>query len=83
MKSKYQDLFLADNEKNNPEVIFPIVFDGLKTQTYGGTTYLVHAAVGGTMPAADFGINGGWSGLRTTKAVSYTHLDVYKRQVFK
>lgn len=68
LKSKYQDLFLADNEKNNPEVIFPIVFDGLKTQTFGGTTYLVHAAVGGTMPAADFGINGGWSGLRTTKA---------------
>ena len=68
LKSKYSDLFLADNDKNNPEVIFPIIFDGLKAQTYGGTTYLVHAAVGGTMPAADFGINGGWSGLRTTKA---------------
>lgn len=64
----YQSLFLADNDKNNTEVIFPIVFDGIKAQTYGGTTYLVHAAVGGTMPAAEFGINGGWSGLRTTKA---------------
>lgn len=68
LKTKYEDLFLADNEKNNPEVIFPIVFDGLKAQSYGGSTYLVHASVGGTMDAKSFGINGGWSGLRTTKA---------------
>lgn len=68
LKAKYEDLFLADNDQNNPEMIFPIVFDGIKAQTYGGTTYLVHAAVGGTMKASDFGINGGWSGLRTTKA---------------
>lgn len=68
LKSNYTDLFRADNDKNNPEVIFPVVFDGLKAQTYGGTTYLVHAAVGGTMDAKQFGINGGWSGLRTTKA---------------
>ncbi len=68
LKSKYADLFLADNHLNNPEVIFPIVFDGIKACTFGGTTYLVHAAVGGTMKAKDFGINGGWSGLRTTKA---------------
>lgn len=68
LKPKYTDLFRADNDKNNAEVIFPVVFDGLKAQTYGGTTYLVHAAVGGTMDASQFGINGGWSGLRTTKA---------------
>lgn len=68
LKTKYGDLFLADNEKSNPEVIFPIVFDGKKAQTFGGSTYLIHAAVGGTMNAAEFGINGGWSGLRTTKA---------------
>src|SRR5690606_5883958 len=42
-------------------------YDGLNTQGYGGTTFLTHAAVGGSMPAADFGINGGWAGLRTTK----------------
>lgn len=68
LKNKYKDLFLADNDKNNPEVIFPIVFDGKKIQTSGGSTYLVHASVGGTMNATDFGIGGGWSGLRTTKA---------------
>ncbi|MCG2792652.1 MAG: RagB/SusD family nutrient uptake outer membrane protein [Weeksellaceae bacterium] len=68
LKPKYADLFLADNDKNNPEVIFPIAFDGLHIQTSGGTTYMVHAAVGGSMPASNFGIAGGWGGLRTTKA---------------
>lgn len=69
LKSKYADLFLVDNDKNNPETIFPIAFDGVRIQTSGGTTYLVHAAVGGSMPAESmFGINGGWGGLRTTKS---------------
>jgi hypothetical protein len=67
LKSKYSDLFLADNNLNNPEVILSINYDGLKSQTYGGTTFLVHAAVGGSMAPADFGIGGGWGGLRVTK----------------
>ncbi|UJF29064.1 RagB/SusD family nutrient uptake outer membrane protein [Kaistella sp. 97-N-M2] len=69
LKGKYEDLFLADNDQNNPEVIFPIAFDGVHIQTSGGSTYMVHAAVGGTMPAESmFGIAGGWGGLRTTSA---------------
>ncbi len=64
----YETMFLADNHLNNPEVIMPVAFDGVHIKTYGGTTYLVHAAVGGKMPASEFGINGGWGGLRTTKA---------------
>lgn len=68
LKAKFGDLFLADNDKNNAEVIFPIVFDGIKARTFGGSTYLVHASTGGTMDAKALGINGGWSGLRTTKA---------------
>lgn len=64
----YEQLFLADNHLNNPENIFSVVYDGQRTQTNGGTTFLVHAAIGGTMNAADFGVNGGWGGLRTTKA---------------
>src|SRR5690606_38093656 len=35
---------------------------------FGGMTFLVHAAVGGSMKPADYGINGGWAGLRTTSA---------------
>ncbi|AYO57273.1 RagB/SusD family nutrient uptake outer membrane protein [Chryseobacterium sp. 6424] len=68
LKPDYASLFLADNHIANPENIFSVVYDGQKTQTNGGTTYLVHAAIGGTMKAADFGVNGGWGGLRTTKA---------------
>ena len=64
----YQNLFLADNNLNNNEQIFSINYDGVHTQTYGGTTYMVHAAIGGSMPASQFGVNGGWGGLRTTQA---------------
>lgn len=59
----YRHLFQADN-KTSPEIIFPIVQDGLRTQTYGGTTFLVHASCGGTMNASDYGVNGCWYGLR-------------------
>ncbi|MCX2740310.1 RagB/SusD family nutrient uptake outer membrane protein [Pontibacter anaerobius] len=69
LEGDYDDLFLADNHTANG-IIFPIAFDGLRTQTYGGTTYLVHAPVGGSMkPKDDFGIDGGWAGLRTTSAL--------------
>ena len=67
----YDELFLADNDTNGAqnEFIFTANFDGLNSQTYGGTTFLVHAAIGGSMPANDFGVNGGWGGLRTTKSL--------------
>lgn len=68
LEPDYDHLFLADNHKSN-EIIFPITFDGLRTSTWGGMTYLVHAPVGGNMNPAEFGINGGWSGLRTTKNI--------------
>ncbi|WP_298901512.1 RagB/SusD family nutrient uptake outer membrane protein [uncultured Psychroserpens sp.] len=66
--NEYYQLFLADNNTNGAqeEVIFPITFDGLNTQSFGGMTFLVHAPVGGSMNPADFGINGGWFGIRTT-----------------
>ncbi len=65
----YSHLFLADNDINGAqnETIFSIRFDGLNTIGYSGTTFLTHAAVGGTMNPSEFGINGGWAGLRTTK----------------
>lgn len=64
----YANLFLADNHVNNPENIFSVAYDGARTQTNGGTSYLVHAAIGGSMVPAEFGVSGGWGGLRTTKA---------------
>ncbi len=68
LEATYENLFLADNNNANG-VIFPIAFDGQFTQTWGGTTFLIHAAIGGSMDAADFGVNGGWGGLRTTSAL--------------
>lgn len=65
----YDELFLADNDTNGAqnEFIYTINFDGTSSQTYGGTTFLVHAAIGGTMNPTEFGVNGGWAGIRTTK----------------
>ena len=65
----YDELFLADNGSNGAqnEFIFALNFDGLQSQTWGGTTFLVHASIGGNMNPTEFGVNGGWAGLRTTK----------------
>lgn len=63
----YQHLFLADNH-NSPELIFPVAFDGVNTRTWGGMTFIIHAAIGGDMNAAEFGMDGGWGGTRTTSA---------------
>jgi len=69
LEDTYQELFLADNQTADG-MIFAIPQDGERTQTFGGTTFLGHASIGGgTMNAADFGFNFGWWGLRTTKNV--------------
>ena len=68
LDDSYEEMFLADNN-TSPEFIFAVAFDGLRTQTYGGTTFIVHAPVGGSMLPADFGIDGGWGGVRTTSAI--------------
>jgi len=68
LSAKYANNFTADNNLST-EMIFPITSDGQHTQTYGGMTYLVHAQIGGSMPPAQFGVGGGWGGIRTTKAL--------------
>lgn len=68
LSSKYESLFLADNNKANG-IIFPVAFDGERTRTWGGMTFVVHAAVGGSMSPAEFGIDGGWGGTRVTSAI--------------
>ena len=63
LATDYQLNFLADNQ-NSPEVIWAVAQDGDRTQQWGGLTFLIHAAVGGNMDAGDFGIDGGWWGIR-------------------
>lgn len=68
LEPNYSHLFLADNNLSN-EIIFPIEFDGMHTQAYGMMTTIIHASIGGSMNPANFGVNGGWAGLRTTSAL--------------
>lgn len=75
LEPEYAHLFLADNETAQG-VIFPIAFHGINSRTWGGITYLVSAPVGGSMDPADFGIGGGWAGLRTTSPVVALFPDV-------
>ena len=67
LSENYRHNFVADNH-TSPEMIFPITFDGLNTQTYGGMVYVLKAPIGGSMPSEMFGTGGGWGGLRTTSA---------------
>lgn len=64
----YLNSFLADNDSNGAEseFIWTLNFDGDNTQTNGGTTFLAHAPVGGAMQADEYGLDGGWGGIRTT-----------------
>ena len=57
---------LADNNTNNPEAIWTLNYDGIRTKNFGGTTFLVNASVGGDMTSSVSGL-GGWGGIRTTK----------------
>jgi hypothetical protein len=68
LDDNYAHLFLADNH-TSPELIFAVQQDGLKTQTYGSTTFLAHASCGNSMNAADYGLNGCWWGIRLRQQV--------------
>lgn len=62
----YANLFKADNHKIKDEIIFAIPYDGIQSQGYGGTTYLIKAATfddpeSKMMPN---GLNEGWECIR-------------------
>jgi hypothetical protein len=63
LDNNFMRMFKADNN-TSPEIIFAIPQDGLKTQTWGGVTFLVHASCGADMSATAYGIDGCWWGLR-------------------
>lgn len=64
----YANLFRTDNSSvARSEIILPVRFDGVRTKTYGGMTFIIHASVGGKMSVDDFGIDNGWGGTRTKK----------------
>ncbi|PWA06814.1 RagB/SusD family nutrient uptake outer membrane protein [Flavobacterium psychrotolerans] len=61
-------LFQADNNTNGAqnEIIFPLCSDGLKSQTWGGMTYLVHASCDNAVGKL-LGVDSGWKGYRVRK----------------
>lgn len=69
LDDQHAHIFLADNH-TSPEIIFGIAQDGMRTQSYGGTTFLTHAATGGNMNAGALGLDGGWWGLRVRPEVT-------------
>lgn len=59
----YFNNFQADNN-TSPEMIFAVPEDGIRTQTYGSTNFIIHASCGNSMNNASYGVDGCWYGLR-------------------
>jgi hypothetical protein len=65
LKANYKDEFNTSNE-HSPETILSINYDGSRSTNYGGTTFLINAAISADMKPGTFGVpNGGWGGNRT------------------
>lgn len=87
LADNYAHLFNADNNPmDHPdmeEIIFAIRYDGNHTQTFGGTTFLIKAALGGDgMNSLDYGMDDKWGGLRITKNVVELFHDNDSRRMF-
>lgn len=67
----YANLFKADNDQTSAsEIIFPIVYDGSLTQTYGGMRFLISASRGINEINYDTdGVTDGWSGNRSRSSL--------------
>src|SRR5438309_2162591 len=59
----YFNNFEADNN-TSPEIIFAVPEDGIHTQTYGSTNFIIHASCGNSMNHSDYGVDGCRYGLR-------------------
>ena len=68
LENNYEELFMKDNHLSN-EIVFALNSDGKQTQSWGCTTFLVQASIGGAMVDSDSGVTGGWAGLRTTRTL--------------
>ncbi len=74
LHASYPELFMADNNKCTDELIWTINCDGLYTQAYGNTTFLVHCASGDDHD--QYGVAGGWNGYRATKGLANLFSDL-------
>lgn len=65
LEPTYQNLFLTDNY-NSKEIIYAIVYDGVKLTTWGGMMFLECAAVNSDLQAITK-VHGSWGGNRATQ----------------
>lgn len=65
LHADYTQLMLADNHLNTDEFIWTAPYDGIATQTYGGTTFLIHGPAG--VPGSISGCSGTWGCIRITQ----------------
>ncbi|MFN8249595.1 MAG: RagB/SusD family nutrient uptake outer membrane protein [Ferruginibacter sp.] len=70
LRPSYPELFMADNDRQKAEFMFTINCDGLRTTSYGNTTFLVHAACGGDVDDYGLTAGNGWGGYRATKGLA-------------
>lgn len=77
LMSNYLWLFMADNNVNNTEVIWPLNYDGLQSQTYGGATFLINGTCSGDrQPLVQTCGLGGWGAMRATEKIPLLFPDV-------
>ena len=72
LKSDYAQLFMADNDQNNPEVLLSVNYDGQRSQNWGGMTFLINSSTSANAKAAtkvNMGVGDGWGGNRGTKGL--------------
>ena len=70
LADNYADLFKADNGENDDsrkEIIYPIVFDGNKTQSYAMAALIEGSRNSNETSVEQDGISGGWDGFRGTQ----------------
>ncbi len=75
LKDTYEYLFLADNHLNNNEVILSINYDGIRTKSFSGMTFLINCAFNAGLQTdynLNYGIttNPGWGGVRARKGLT-------------
>ncbi len=69
LAENYAELFMADNGENvatTKEIIFPIIFDGVSTQSYGMSVLLFGSRGSSESSVDTYGCNSGWDGVRST-----------------
>ena len=90
LKNDYEQLFLANNNLNNPEIILSINYDGEKTRNWGGMTFLINCGSNGAYQEEykdillHYGLidNPTWSGYRVRKEFTGKFADGDKRFLF-